>query len=118
MAGADDPAATVVFEVRGNLAERLDVHAQPALMKAIAETSGGLVFEDTDPRMLAEHFDRHLARTRPERIVRAKANEKLPAPGTPGHGPAADDEEDQPNLSRLVYRAIAALKDSSQLPVL
>jgi hypothetical protein len=73
VAGARDAAASVAFDVRGNLAERLDVRAEPALMKLIAETSGGAVLDDPDPRTLAEHFDRHLVQTRPERIVRAMA---------------------------------------------
>ena len=42
-------------------------------MKLIAEESGGAVLEAADPRLLAQQFDRHLGRTRPERTAQTMA---------------------------------------------
>ncbi len=72
-AGAVKGASVAAFDVRGNLAERLDVRAQPNLMKLAAEKSGGGVLEDDDPARLAEKFDAHLVETRPERVTRTTA---------------------------------------------
>lgn len=70
---ADKTAFTAAFDVRGHLAERLEVRAQPNVMKAIAEKSGGAALDDASPASLAQRFDQHLALTRPERIVRTTA---------------------------------------------
>jgi hypothetical protein len=61
------------FDLRGNLTERLDVSAQPNVMKWIAESTGGAVLESADPRLLARQFDEHLGRTRPERTAQTMA---------------------------------------------
>ncbi len=61
------------FDVRGNLAERLDVRAQPQVMKLIAQESGGATLESDDAHLLAQHFDQHLGRTRPQRTTRTLA---------------------------------------------
>ena len=66
-------STVAAFDVRGNLAERLDVQAQPNLMRRIAEKSGGAVLEAVEPKRLAEQFDAHLAQTRPERATRSTA---------------------------------------------
>jgi hypothetical protein len=71
--GIDKAAATAAFDVRGNLAERLDVRAQPGLMQRLADASGGAVLDDAAPDRLARHFDDHLSLTRPERIARTTA---------------------------------------------
>ena len=42
-------------------------------MKLIAEESGGAVLEAAEPRLLAQQFDRHLSRTRPERTAQTMA---------------------------------------------
>jgi hypothetical protein len=75
VAGIDknDVSGVAAFDVRGNLAERLDVSAQPNVMKMIAKESGGAVMEVTDPRLLAQQFDQHLGRTRPERTAQTTA---------------------------------------------
>ncbi len=69
----DDPSGVAPFDVRGNLAERLDLCAQPKLMKLIAQESGGAALETADPRLLARQFEQHLSRTRPERATRIMA---------------------------------------------
>jgi hypothetical protein len=70
--GAKNPTVAA-FDVRGNLAERLDVQAQPNLMRRIAEKSGGGVLETVAPDRLAQQFEAHLAQTRPERVARSTA---------------------------------------------
>lgn len=69
----NDPSAATAFDVRGNLTERLDIAAQPNLMKRIAHDSGGSALESVDPRLLAQQFDQQLSRTRPERVARTTA---------------------------------------------
>jgi hypothetical protein len=75
VAGIDkkDVSGVAAFDVRGNLAERLDVCAQQNVMKMIAKESGGAVLERADPRLLAQQFDQHLGRTRPERTAQTTA---------------------------------------------
>ena len=77
-ARAEDAADSEVsamssFDVRGNLKEQLEVQARPDLMRLVADTSGGLVLDEPDPRIIAEHFEHHLVRIRPERIRRTMA---------------------------------------------
>ncbi len=72
-AGTDKTSCTAAFDVRGNLAERLEVKAQPNLMKAIAEHSGGAVLDDAGPAVLAEQFDRYLDQSRPQRVAQTTA---------------------------------------------
>jgi hypothetical protein len=69
----NDLSGVAAFDVRGNLAERLDVCAQPRVMKLLAEQSGGAVLDTADPRLLARQFDQHLSRTRPERTAQTMA---------------------------------------------
>jgi hypothetical protein len=73
LGAADEVSGTARFEVRGSLRERLEVRAQPGLMQWIAEESGGAVLEPRAAGMLVEQFDRHLARSRPERVARTTA---------------------------------------------
>jgi hypothetical protein len=75
VAGSDknDLSAVAAFDVRGNLAERLDVAAQPSVMKLIAKQSGGAVLESVDPQLVARQFEQHLGRTRPERTAQTMA---------------------------------------------
>jgi hypothetical protein len=69
----DRVASTAVFDVRGDLAERLEVAAQPELLRLVAQRSGGAVLDGEDPAQLAARFDRHLSQTRPERLMRTMA---------------------------------------------
>ena len=69
----NDLSGVAAFDVRGNLTERLDVSAQPNVMKLIADGTGGAVLESADPRLLARQFDEHLGRTRPERTAQTMA---------------------------------------------
>lgn len=72
-AGADDVTTSTWFEVRDDLRERLDVQAQPGLLKKIAEETGGKLLEGETPSSLSKEFDRHLTRSRPERLSRHTA---------------------------------------------
>lgn len=69
----DDPSGVAAFDVRGNLTERLDVSAQPNVLKLIADGTGGAILETADPQQLARQFDEHLSRTRPERTAQTMA---------------------------------------------
>jgi hypothetical protein len=69
----DDVSGTARFEVRGSLRERLEIRAQPGLMRWIADESGGAALESRAAGALVEQFDQHLARSRPERVVRTTA---------------------------------------------
>lgn len=70
---ADDVSGATRFEVRGSLRERLEVSAQPGLMQWIAQESGGEVLVPGGAGTLVQRFDRHLARSRPERLTRTTA---------------------------------------------
>jgi len=72
-AGRNDASGMAAFDVRGNLAERLDVRAQPQVMTLIAEESGGATLESNALHLLAQYFDQHLGRTRPQRTTRTMA---------------------------------------------
>jgi hypothetical protein len=63
----------VDFDVQGNLTERLDVRAQPNLMKFLAEQSGGAVLDSVDPTLLARHVEQHLSQSRPTRTAQTTA---------------------------------------------
>lgn len=69
----DTAACTTAFDVRGNLAERLEIRSQPGLMQQVAERSGGAVLNDVHAETVARRFDEHLALTRPVRVVRTSA---------------------------------------------
>ncbi len=71
--GGDDPTARLLFEVRGNLRERLDVSARPDLMKLLADESGGAVLGQDTVVDFANQFTSHLAQTRPTRVIRTPA---------------------------------------------
>lgn len=72
-AGEEEVSAVSGFDVRGNLRERLEVQARPDLMERIADESGGGVLETPDTQTIAERFEQHLVRVRPERIRRTMA---------------------------------------------
>jgi hypothetical protein len=72
-AGKDETSAEAAFDVRGNMKERLDVAARPENMKWIAENAGGAVLDDASPEKMAQLFDEHLRRSRPERTIRTAA---------------------------------------------
>ncbi|MGD0383034.1 MAG: hypothetical protein ABSA77_05890 [Thermoguttaceae bacterium] len=69
----NEVSGMVDFDVQGNLAERLDVRAQPNLLKFLADQSGGAVLENVDPKMLARQFERHLSQSRPTRTAQTTA---------------------------------------------
>jgi hypothetical protein len=69
----NDVSGVVEFDVRGNLRERLDVAAQPEVMRMIAEQSGGEEFAGKDINLLAKRFDEHLLRTQPARTTQNMA---------------------------------------------
>ena len=71
--GGDDPTTRLLFDVRGDLRERLDVAARPDLMKLVSEGSGGGVLETGDPDEVARRFQEHLSKTRPDRWLRTPA---------------------------------------------
>ena len=72
-AGGDDVATSTWFEVRDDLRERLDVQAQPGLLKKMAVETGGKLLEEESPKRLSEELDSHLTRSRPERLARHTA---------------------------------------------
>jgi hypothetical protein len=72
-AAEDEVSGTAVFDVRANLKERLDVRAQPGVMKWIADQTGGQVLDQVEAASLARQFEQHLAKTRPERFAQTIA---------------------------------------------
>ena len=70
---ADDLSSRAAFDVRGRMAERLDVRAQPAVMQFLAGESGGAVIENVEPNRLAREFQEHLVRAWPPRTARTMA---------------------------------------------
>lgn len=76
--GGTAPAAQTAFDVRyGNLREVLELTARSDLMRTIADESGGAVLESYQPQQLADRFEAHLARSRPDRIVRREAWDRV-----------------------------------------
>lgn len=69
----DDAAAVTAFDVRGSLAERLDIAARPDLMSLVANESGGAVLEVGEPDELAQAFTEHISASFPQRMVRVTA---------------------------------------------
>ncbi|MDB5387637.1 MAG: hypothetical protein JWM11_3283 [Planctomycetaceae bacterium] len=65
--------STTAFEVRPYFGEELDVQARPDLMKFISEETGGEVLTTESSTGLTEAFEKHLARSRTERIRRLTA---------------------------------------------
>jgi hypothetical protein len=61
------------FEVTGNLQERLEIVARPDVLAEIAKRSGGAALQTSDAQELTKQFDEHLARTRPQRVIRTSA---------------------------------------------
>lgn len=72
-AAEDDLSTVAMFDVRGSLIERLDVRARPDVMKLLAEESGGEVLDSAQPAALAERFELHRRRSRPDRIAQTTA---------------------------------------------
>jgi hypothetical protein len=68
-----DVSGVAEFDVRDDLRERLDVEAQPEVMRMIAEQTGGKEFSGNDLNALAKRFDEHLLRTRPARTTQSMA---------------------------------------------
>ncbi|MBN1911749.1 MAG: hypothetical protein JW818_18555 [Pirellulales bacterium] len=74
VAGADPKeTTTAVFDVCGDLSEQLEVRARPDVMRMIARRSGGAVLDQVEPEAVAEQFETHLTRSRPERTIQALA---------------------------------------------
>jgi hypothetical protein len=69
----NEVSGIVDFDVQGNLTERLDVRAQPNLMKFLAVQSGGAVLDSVDPALLARHVEQHLSQSRPTRTAHTTA---------------------------------------------
>ncbi|MFO7899543.1 MAG: hypothetical protein R6V58_10860 [Planctomycetota bacterium] len=72
-AAEDDLSTVAMFDVRGSLAERLDVRARTGVMNLLAEESGGAMLDPAGPDLLAERFDAHRRRSQPDRIARTTA---------------------------------------------
>jgi hypothetical protein len=67
-AAASDPAAQTVFDVRPDIRELLQLDANPALMKRLAEASGGAALESASPEEVTRHLEKYLAASHPEQI--------------------------------------------------
>ncbi len=65
---ADNSSAQIVFDVRESYAEQLDVAARPDVMARIAGDSGGAVIDSADAASVADQFEQHIAKTRPQRV--------------------------------------------------
>ncbi len=65
---AADPAAQTVFDVRPDIRELLQLDANPALMKRMAEASGGAALESASPEEVTRHLEKYLAASHPEQI--------------------------------------------------
>ena len=57
-----------MFDVRESYAEQLDVAARPDVMARIAADSGGAVIDSADAASVADQFEQHIAKTRPQRV--------------------------------------------------
>jgi hypothetical protein len=75
VAGTDmnDVSGMIDFDVQSNSTERLDVSAQPDLMRFLADQSGGAVLESVEPASLDRHVEGHLSRSRPTRTAQTTA---------------------------------------------
>ncbi len=72
--GQNDAAvAETTFDVVGNLKEQLEISARPEVLADLAARSGGGVLSQLEGEELDRVFHDYLARTRPERVVRAAA---------------------------------------------
>jgi hypothetical protein len=67
-APAADPAAQTVFDVRPDIRELLQLDANPALMKRLAEASGGAALESASPEEVTRHLEKYLAASHPEQV--------------------------------------------------
>ncbi len=74
---ADEVSSVAAFDVRGNLKERLDVRARADIMEMIAGQSGGSVLQQVEPEQLGQRFQRHLSESRPDRVTRTTAWDRL-----------------------------------------
>ena len=70
---SDDIAGLAEFDVRGNLRERLDIAAQPEVMRMIADRTGGAEIIGEDWSLLSRYFEEHLTRIHPPRNVQMPA---------------------------------------------
>ncbi len=68
-----DSTTTVAFNVRPYLGEQLDVKARPDIMARIASQTGGAVIDDAASSAVAEQFQQHISRSRPQRVRRLTA---------------------------------------------
>lgn len=73
-----EPSARTIFDVAGNLKERLESSPRPDVMGELARVSGGSLLEQADPAQLDREFQRHVERSRPERLVRHSAWDRWP----------------------------------------
>lgn len=80
VAGAPDTDASLrtLFEVKTFGDEHLNLQARPDLMSRIASDSGGAVLDEAAPRQIAEHFQAHLAKTRPQQVRQTTAWDNWP----------------------------------------
>ena len=67
-APAADPAAQTVFDVRPDIRELLQLDANPALMKRLADASGGAALESASPEEVSRHLEKYLAGSHPEQV--------------------------------------------------
>ena len=72
-AAKEDSFSRIVFDVRRQGEEELNISARPDLIKRIADDSGGAVLAGDAPAELARAFSEHLARIRPPRSQRTTA---------------------------------------------
>jgi hypothetical protein len=74
---ASNALSMTAFEVRPYFGEALDVQARPDLMQYISEETGGTVLTAENSSGLTDAFEKHLARSRTERIQRLTAWDRL-----------------------------------------
>ncbi|HEX3998840.1 MAG TPA: hypothetical protein VHX65_09845 [Pirellulales bacterium] len=67
-APAGDPAAIAAFEVRPDVREVLQLDADSALMKRLAEESGGAALVSASPEEVSRHLEQYLAASHPEQV--------------------------------------------------
>ncbi|QDT93657.1 vWA domain-containing protein [Gimesia algae] len=72
-ASADKSSTSIVFDVRQQFLEKIEVTARPDIMARIASESGGAVIEDPNPDQIAQEFQEHISHSLPQRTVRFSA---------------------------------------------
>lgn len=68
-----DAGSEIAFDVRGSLAERLDIAARPDLLRLIAEESGGAMLAASEPGELSRRFQEHRSAMLPQHVRRVTA---------------------------------------------